>query len=171
MTDTIAPIEAMPSGQRLSEWIEAAPIGKTASYELLKALRITPAKTRFPGSAAAVSMLTAEQVAVMDRAAMQVAAGQSIADLTAIITRPRTAVNATDEAQGGKVTAKDRADLMARMDLAERAMASGFPLTTVEVTWILGGPPGAKVGATVSHGRIAVTHHGTSEWSLARIEA
>ncbi len=163
-------IEALPSGQRLSEWIEAAPIGKTASYELMKALGITPAKARFPGSAAAVSVLSAEQLVIMDRAAEKVAAGQSIADLTAIIARPRTTVNEPDEAQGGKVTAKDRAELMARIDLAERAMTSGFPLTTAEVVWILGGPPGAKVGTTVTHGRIAVTHHGTSEWSLARIE-
>jgi hypothetical protein len=32
MTDTSAAVEAMPSGQRLSEWIEQAPIGKTATY-------------------------------------------------------------------------------------------------------------------------------------------
>jgi hypothetical protein len=171
MTDTSAAIEALPSGQRLSEWIEAAPIGKTASYELLKALGITPAKARFPGSAAAVSLLTPQQVAIMNAAAEQVAAGRSIAELTAITARPRTTANATDEAQGSETSVPDRTELLARMDLAERAMASGFPLTTVEVTWILGGPPGAKVGATVSHGRIAVTHHGTSEWSLARIEA
>jgi hypothetical protein len=163
-------IEALPSGQRLSEWIEAAPIGKTAAYELLKALGITPAKARFPGAAAAVSMLSAEQVVVMDRAAEQVAAGRSIADLTAIITRPRTTVNEPDEAQGGKVTAKDRADLMARIEAAEAAMRSGFPLTTKQVVWILGANPGAAVGATVPRGRIAVTHHGPGHWSLARIE-
>jgi len=163
MTDTSAAVEAMPSGQRLSEWIEQAPIGKTATYELMKALRITPAKARFPGSAAAVSMLTAEQVVVMDRAAMQVAAGQSIADLTAIITRPRTAVNAADEAQGGKA-------LLPRLEAAERAIRSGLPLSTAEVTWILGVRPGATIGTTITRGRIAVTHHDTNIWSLARVE-
>jgi hypothetical protein len=168
MTDITAAVEAQPSGQRLSQWIEAAPIGKTAAYELLKALGITPAKTRFPGSAAAVSMLTAEQAAIMDRAAEQVAAGRSIAELTAITTRPRTAVNTTDEAQGGKVTAQDQAALLARLEAAERAIRSGLPLTTGEVTWIMGARPGA---ATVTRGRIIATRHGRNVWSLARIES
>ena len=163
MTDTSAAVEALPSGQRLSEWIEAAPIGKTASYELLKALRITPTKARFPGSAAAVSTLTSEQVAIMDAAAEQVAAGRSIAELTAITARPRTAVNTTDEGQGG-------AALLPRLEAAERAIASGLPLTTVEVAWILGVKPGATIGTTIARGGIAITHHGADVWSLARIE-
>ena len=167
MTDTSAAVEAMPSGQRLSEWIEAAPIGKTASYELLKALRITPTKARFPGSAAAVSMLTPEQVVIMDAAAEQVAAGRSIAELTAITARPRTAVNTTDEAQGGKVTAKDQATLLARIQAADGAIRSGLPLTTEQVAWIMGARPGAE---TVTRGRIIATRHGRNVWSLARIE-
>ena len=107
-------IEALPSGQRLSEWIEAAPIGKTATYELMKALGVTPAKARFPGSAAAVSMLTAEQVAVMDGAAEQVAAGRSIAELTDITARPRTTANDHGEALEPDVSVPDRTDLLAR---------------------------------------------------------
>jgi hypothetical protein len=162
MTDTSAAIEALPSGQRLSEWIEQAPIGKTAAYELLKALGITPGKARFPGSAAAVSMLTPEQLVIMGAAAEQVAAGRSIADITAITARPRTAVNATDEAQGG-------AALLPRLEAAERAIASGMPLTTAEATWILGVKPGATIGTTIARGGIAITHHGADVWSLARI--
>jgi hypothetical protein len=156
-------IEALPSGQRLSEWIEAAPIGKTAAYELLRALGITPGKARFPGSAAAVSVLSAEQLVIMDRAAEQVAAGRSIADLTAIITRPRTAVNTTDEAQVGE-------GLLARLEAAERAIRSGFPLTTAEVNWILGPNSGANVGASLTRGRLIATHHKANIWILTRIE-
>lgn len=163
MTDTSAAVEALPSGQRLSQWIEQAPVGKTAAYELLRALGITPGKARFPGSAAAVSVLTAEQVAVMDRAAEQVAAGRSIAELTAITTRPRTAVNTTDEAQVGE-------GLLARLEAAERAIRSGFPLTTAEVDWILGPNSGAKVGASLTRGRLIATHHKTNIWILTRIE-
>ena len=166
MTDTSAAIEALPSGQRLSEWIEAAPIGKTASYELLRALGITPGKARFPGSAAAVSMLTAEQVAIMGAAAEQVAAGRSIADITAITARPRTAVNATDEAQGGRVTAKDQATLQARIEAADGAIRSGLPLTTEQVAWIMGARPGAE---TFTRGRIIATRQSRNVWSLARI--
>jgi hypothetical protein len=136
----------------------------------MKALRITPAKARFPGSAAAVSMLTAEQVVVMDRAAMQVAAGQSIADLTAIITRPRTAVNAADEAQGPEISVPNRTKLLARMEAADGAIRSGLPLTTAQVAWIIGAQPGAPLGATVTRGRLIATHHKTNIWSLARIE-
>ena len=162
MPTTSAAIEALPSGQRLSEWIEQAPIGKTAAYELLKALGITPGKARFPGSAAAVSVLTAEQVAIMDAAAEQVAAGRSIAELTAITARPRTAVNVTDEGQGGKA-------LLPRLEAAERAIRSGLPLSTAEVTWILGVRPGATIGTTITRGGIAITHHGPDVWSLEKI--
>ena len=163
MTDTPAPIEALPSGQRLSEWIEAAPIGKTAAYELLKALGITPTKARFPGSAAAVSMLTPQQVAIMDAAAEQVAAGRSIAELTAITARPRTTANTTDGAQVGEA-------LLPRLEAAERAIRSGFPLTTAEVDWILGPNSGAIVGASLTRGRLIATHHAANVWSLARVE-
>ena len=167
MTDASTAVEALPSGQRLSQWIEQAPIGKTAAYELLRALGITPCKARFPGSASAVSVLTAEQLVVMDRAAEQVAAGRSIAELTAITTRPRTAVNTTDEAQGGKVTTKDQATLLARIEAADGAIRSGLPLSTAEVAWIIGARPGA---ATATRGRIIATRHGRNVWSLTRIE-
>jgi hypothetical protein len=131
-------IEALPSGQRLSEWIEAAPIGKTATYELMKALGVTPAKARFPGSAAAVSLLMAEQVAVMDGAAEQVAAGRSIAELTSITARPRTTANDHGEAVELDVSVPDRTDLLARIEAADGAIRSGVPLSTAEVSWILG---------------------------------
>jgi hypothetical protein len=167
MPDTSAAIEALPSGLRLSEWIEAAPIGKTATYELMRALGITPAKARFPGSAAAVSMLTGEQVALMDRAAEQVAAGRSIAELSAITAQPRTTANDHGEALAPDAHAIGADALLARLEAAERAIASGLPLTTAEVSWILGARPGTSV---VVRGRITATRHGRNVWSLSRAE-
>ena len=166
MTDAI---DAVSSGQRLSDWITTATIGKTAAYQLLKALGIEPAKTRFPGSAAAVSVLTAEQVAAMDAAAKAMTVhGRSIAEISSAITRPRTATDARDDQPAVDGHAVDPGPLMARMAAAEAAIRSGLPLTTGEVEWILGARPGT---ATVVRGRIIATRHGRNVWTLASVES
>jgi hypothetical protein len=158
-------VDAVPAGQRLSEWIDAAPIGKTATYELIRALGITPAKARFPGSGAAVSVLTAEQVQALDRAAEAVAAGRSIAEITAITARPRTVADDREDAPAPDAHAIGAEVLLARLEAADRAISSGLPLSTAEVAWILGARPGS---ATVTRGGITATRHGRNVWSLTR---
>ena len=160
-------IEAVPSGQRLADWIAAAPIGRTASYELLRALGITPAKARFPGSSAAVSVLSPEQAAAMDRAAAAIASGRSIAEIAGMVTQPRTATDSHGQPLEADGQAVRPEVLLARLEAAERAIASGLPLTTAEVTWIIGARPGASV---VVRGRITATRHGRNVWSLSRTE-
>lgn len=83
MSATDPPLSPEPSGQRFSDWLQQAPIGRTAARELLAGLGIAPAKVRLPGVSAAVAWLTPEQQAAMDQAAARVAAGQSVAQVVA----------------------------------------------------------------------------------------
>lgn len=83
MTATDSAIHPEPAGQRFSDWLESAPIGRTAARELLTGLAIQPEKIRLPGISAAVAWLTPAQVVVMDRAAARVAAGESVSAVIA----------------------------------------------------------------------------------------
>lgn len=83
MTATDSALSPEPSGQRFGDWLEAAPIGRTAARELLAGLGIEPARVRLPGISAAVAWLDPQQVAAMDGAAARVAAGQSVASVVA----------------------------------------------------------------------------------------
>ena len=74
-------LSAEPDGQRLSDWIEQAPIGRTATYALLQALAIEPGKARLQGVARPVAMLTTEQIAQLDAAVDRLQQGESIAQL------------------------------------------------------------------------------------------
>jgi hypothetical protein len=160
--------DATPSGIRLSDWIAAAPIGKTASYALLRALNITPSKARWPGASAAVSMLDERQQQLMDQAAAALAAGRSIAEIATAIdrapsrtpaapVRPRTIAN--DQPQG----AEPATTLPARLAAVRDALATGAALTTAEVGWLIGARPGAAV--TV-RGRLRAVRHARNCWTL-----
>ncbi len=83
MTATDSAIHLEPAGQRFSDWLESAPIGRTAARELLTGLAIQPEKIRLPGISAAVAWLTPAQVVAMDQAAARVAAGESVAAVIA----------------------------------------------------------------------------------------
>ena len=163
-----APLEVIPAGLRLSDWIDGAPIGKTATYELLKALGITPAKVKLPGGSAAVSVLSEAEADRMDAAASAVASGLPISSLAgALASSPRTTATAANVAADLEPEALGPELLLARLEAGERAVRSGLPLTTTEVSWILGARPGA---ATVTRGRIVATRHGRNVWTLARLE-
>lgn len=74
-------LSAVPDGQRLSDWIEQAPIGRTATYALLQALAIEPGKARLQGVARPVAMLTTEQITQLDAAVDRLQQGESISQL------------------------------------------------------------------------------------------
>jgi hypothetical protein len=165
MQDNSAALDATPAGVRLSDWIADAPIGKTAAYELLKALGITPAKLKLPGVSAAVSMLSEAEAQAMDRAAAAVAGGNSIAELTALVTNSRT--TATDRgrsaAAASEPTGPTPEALLTRLQAVQLAAATGAPLTTAEAAWLLGARPGAAV---VTRGRLTAERVGRNCWTL-----
>ena len=57
----------------------------------------------------------------------------------------------------------DPSPFLARLEAAERAVASGLGLTTAEVSWILGVNPGAAV---VTRGGITATRTARNCWRL-----
>jgi hypothetical protein len=156
-------LDATPAGIRLSQWIEQAPIGKTAAYDLMRALGITPGKARVAGSSAPVSILTAQQQAAMDQGAAAIAAGRSISEIAqAITTRPRpSATTREPEPEQPEPPGPDL--LLARLDAIARAQQTGAPLSTAEVAWLLGARPGGEV---VARGRITARRHARNVWTL-----
>jgi len=104
-------LQAERAGQRFSEWLEGAPIKRTAARELLQGLGIKPDTIRVPGISAAVAWLSPEQVAAMDAAAARVAAGESVAAVCS--------GSAADEGLAAPATSRDRsrpdADTMMRV--------------------------------------------------------
>lgn len=77
----VAPVanSSTRDGMRQSDWIQTAPIGRTAAYKLIAGLGIESAKTRLPGIATEVAWLSRDQIAVLDAAAARVAGGESVA--------------------------------------------------------------------------------------------
>ena len=156
-------LPAEPSGIRLSQWIEGAPIGKTAAYELLKALGITPGKARIAGSSAPVSILTAEQQAAMDQGAAAIASGRSIAEISTALAAPPRSAAIIREPESAQQEPPGPDLLLARLEAIERAQRTGAPLSTAEVEWLLGARPG---GDAVERGRVTARHHRRNVWSL-----
>jgi hypothetical protein len=81
-------LQAETSGQRFSDWLEAAPIKRTAARELLQGLGIEPLKVRVPGVSAKVAWLTPEQIQAMDAAVARVQAGETVAEVCAAADAP-----------------------------------------------------------------------------------
>lgn len=75
------PLQAEPAGRRFSDWLEDAPIGRTAARELLVGLGIEPIKVRLPGISAAVAWLDPDAISAMDAAAARVASGESVSQV------------------------------------------------------------------------------------------
>ena len=59
-------VEAVPDGQRLSDWHEQKRIPRTNAYGLLRLLAIVPEQRKVPGARKLVSWLSAEQIATLD---------------------------------------------------------------------------------------------------------
>jgi hypothetical protein len=68
---------------------------------------------------------------------------------------------------GSSETVQD-SDLIARLEAAERAIASGLGLTTREVAWIIGVNPGA---AHITRAGITCTKTGKNCWLLASVKS
>lgn len=151
---------------RLSAWIEAAPISRATAYQLLQVLGITPTKARVPGSRADVAMLSAAQARVMDDAAARMKNnGARLADFAAAaggaISR-HTEVSADDQQTTEPPPGPEL--LLARLEAIERACRTGAPLSTAEVSWLLGARPGEPV---VTRGRVTAIRQRRNVWSLS----
>ena len=157
------PSLAVPDGMRLSDWWESRAVPRSTAFRLVRIAGIEPEKVRVSGSQSPVSFLSAGQVQAMDALAERLKAGATIAQLEgalARVSRPETALDPTpppSEAPPGPEL------LQARLAAGELALRTGLPLTTAEVTWLLGARPGAPL---VKRGRVTARRHARNVWSL-----
>ena len=153
---------AVPDGMRLSDWWESRGVPRSTAFRLLKAAGIEPAKVRAPGSQSPVSFLSAAQLEVLDNLVARLKAGATLTSIEGIlarVSRPETAQDV--EVADGPPPGLDL--LLARLEVAERALRSGAPLSTDELAWVLGVRPGGNV---VTRGRVTARRHGSKWWSL-----
>jgi hypothetical protein len=149
--------DAAADGVRLSELIAALPLSRGSVFELIKALGITTDKGPGPEGRGRVAWVGAKEADRLADAAARVHRGEvTIGSLTALQKAPATA-------SGYSAASADPAPFLARLEAAERAIASGLGLSTTEVTWILGVKPGAAV---VTRGGITATRTGWNCWRL-----
>jgi hypothetical protein len=150
----------------LSQWYDSRGIARATAFRLLKVAGITPHKMKVPGSRAPVSALDAAMVAALDGLADRLREGESMAQLEAAAATALAPVapsepvsDSLEPSSGGP----DAGALLERMAVAEKAIATGFPLTTAQVAWVLGARPGADA---VTRGGITATRQSRNCWTL-----
>ena len=157
--------EPTVDGVRLAELIESLPLSRGSIFELLKALAITTEKGPGLNGKGRVAWLSAESADRLTQAAHKVNRGEiRIADLSGQLTlqTPQTAAMAPSAESADSA---DPAPFLARLEAAERAIASGLGLTTAEVSWVLGVKPGS---AEVIRGGIKASRTKINCWLLTR---
>lgn len=157
---------ALVDGIRLAELIEELPLSRGSVFELIKALGITTIKGPGPNGKGRVAWVSADSADRLTTAAHRVHRGDvRIADLSGLATlRTTQTVPAAASASSGD--SPDPAPFLARLEAAERAVASGLGLTTAETAWILGVRPGAPV---VQRGGLMARRTGWNCWRLERL--
>lgn len=167
MGDTTA--DALPDGVRLTELIDQLPLSRGSVFELIKVLSIATVKGPGPSGRGRVAWLSAADADRLRDAAGRVDRGEvRIADIAGGLQRHptrQTLQAAPVAASAHSANPDDPAPFLARLEAAERAIASGLGLTTMEVAWVLGVKPGAS---PLTRGGITATRTGWNCWRLTR---
>lgn len=157
-------------GIRLTELIDQLPLSRGSVFELVKALGITTVKGPGPGGRGRVAWVSSADADLLAAAAGRVHRGEvRIADLAGGLQRRpthQTLQAAPAAASAHSANPDDPGPFLARLEAAERAIASGLGLTTSEVTWILGVRPGSS---PVTRGGIRAVRTGWNCWRLESI--
>ena len=154
---------AVPDGMRLSDWWTARAVPRSTAFRLVRIAGIEPEKVRVDGSRSPVSFLAADQVAALNALADKLKNGVTITQLEGALSRlsrPETAPDpepAVSDGQPGPEL------LLARLEAAQLAMATGLPLTTAEIAWLIGARPG---GDLVTRAKVTARRHSRNCWSL-----
>lgn len=160
MTLSADSTDALLDGVRLSDLANELPLGRSSLFELLKGLRITTQKGPGADGKGRVAWVNISQAELLRNAAKAVHTGEAkISDFSSAIAGSSSASRAasTDSA--------DPAPFLARLQAAERAIASGLGLSTSETSWILGVSPGTS---PLTRGGIKAERTGKNCWLLSR---
>lgn len=152
-------------GARLTELIEALPLSRGSIFEIIKALGIVTTKGPGAGGRGRVAWVSSEDGERLFDAAHRVNRGEiRIADLASGLTQ-QTRHTQPLAVVADSADTTDPKQFLARLEAAERAIASGLGLTTKEVAWIIGVIPGA---ANITRAGINCTKTGKNCWLLSR---
>jgi hypothetical protein len=165
---------AIPDGLRLSKWIESRGLCRSTAYRLLRLAEIEPEIGKVEGSRKPACFLTAVQLQVMDAMVKHLCDGLSIAEVTAMVQAGEILPNPVEDLSPSLAPAlgdRSPSDLGAvhTLSLTERlqairlALDTGAPLSTADVTVLLGARLG---GEAVTRGRITARHRGSNVWTL-----
>lgn len=156
--------DGVADGVRLTELVERLPLSRGSVFELLKVLGIATTKGPGPGGRGRVAWVSSADADRITDAAGRVDRGEvRIADLAHGLQRRQTPQTAIRRASALSADSADPSPFLARLEAAERAIASGLGLTTAEATWILGVKPGSS---PLTRGRIRATRTGYNCWIL-----
>lgn len=150
-TSSAAPlVDAVPDGERLHDLIATLPVSRDSVFRLLKVLGIETEKGPAPGGKGRVAWISTSDAARLREAAAAVSRGATIASFAGpLVTSPQRGQTpptlpseplAPDSADAGH-----HADLLQRIEAAEAAARVGFPLSTAELSWIVGVRPGSPI--------------------------
>jgi hypothetical protein len=152
---------------RLSDWWESRGLSRSTAFQLVAFAQLQPSKARTAGSRAPVSYLSEDQVQVLDQLADQFRNGATMAQIgaqaLAVQNHPEPASDDGGATAGTQVPPTPEA-LLTRLQALQLATATGAPLSTAEVAWLLGARPGAAV---VTRGRVIAQRQGRNVWSLS----
>ena len=159
--------DAVVDGVRLAELVDQLPLSRGSVFEVVKVLGITTVKGPGPGGRGRVAWVSAADADRLADAAGRVHRGEvRIADLAGGLQRQpirQTLQTAPMAASAHSAHPAASGTFLARLEAAERAIASGLGLTTAEVSWILGVRPGRS---PVTRGGITATRTGWNCWLL-----
>lgn len=163
-------VDVIVDGIQLADLFHQLPLSRGSVFELIKALGIVTTPGKGPGGKGRVSWVTSADVARLREAAAAVHRKErKIADFAHGLQRPQTpqtlALDPSAESadHASKRQLLKRLELLRRLDAAEKALRMGFPLTTDELTWILGVRPGNTV---VTRAGIQASRMGRNMWRL-----
>lgn len=150
----------------LAQWYESRSVSRATAFRLLKLARIEPHKVRTPTSRTPVSALDPEQVAALDALAAQLQAGATLPQLEAAAATALAVSSPSETVSDDPIPSAspfDPSAMQARLAATELAISTGAPLTTAEVSWLLGARPGA---GQVQRGRLVATRQRRGVWTL-----
>lgn len=165
---TAAELDSLP----LSAWWESRGLSRASAFRLVKIAGISPGRVKVPYSRLPVASLTAEQVAQLDPLAHRLRNGATLPQLEAELTTAMVAAESPSDHASDDLSpsapAVDAAALLARLEAGERAIATGLPLSTAEMAWLLQARPG---GDRVTRAGVEAIRHGRNCWQLRRAQS